>query len=108
MNANVKHCLVVAEIQSNPEQKTAWRRDCTLSINNRQYLLKKGVLSKISIEDFGVWSLDFKVSGGKKEAEVELLLTFSRVTIEDCWKQFSDSLSPANHSTPSEECGVQV
>ena len=101
----------MAEIQSNPEQKPLERWDCTLSINNRQYLLQKGVLSKISIEVSGVWSLDFKVSGGKKEAEVELLLTFSRVTIEDCWKQFSDSSSPANHSTlsvESEECGVQV
>ena len=54
-----------------------------------------------------LWSLDFKVAGGKKEAEVELLLSFSRVTIEDCWKQFSDSLSPAMASQPFDTvCGV--
>ena len=106
VNANVKHWLVVAEIQSNPEQKPWRRRDCTLSINNRQYQ-STGVTRPY----WRLWSLDFKVAGGKKEAEVELLLTFSRVTIEDCWKQFSDSSSPANHSTlsvESEECGVQV
>ena len=80
--------------------KTLDRRACTLSINNRQKLLQyfsqpPGRIF-IKILYWRLRSLDFKVGGGKKEAEVELLLSFSRVTIGDCWKQFSDSFSPAN------------